>query len=186
MAQFTEEFDVAVTWWPFELHPETPPEGRNVEELLARSGRAGQGYRDHLKAYAAEAGLTLASNRWVANSHRALEFAEFARDRGAFEAVHEALFRAYFAEGRNIGDLDVLTEICRANGLDADEFGVEMMLGRYAELVDRTTAVAREKGVTSTPAVIFDDRMVVTGAQDLLVYQDVLRRLGAKPRERDV
>ena len=80
----------------------------------------------------------------------------------------------------------MLTEICRANGLDAEEFGVEMMLGRYAELVDRTTAVAREKGVTSTPAIIFDDRMVVTGAQDLLVYQDVLRRLGAKPRERDV
>lgn len=184
MAQFTEEFDVAVTWWPFELHPETPPEGRNVEELLARSGRAGQGYREHLKAYAAEAGLTLASNRWVANSHRALELTEFARDRGAFESVHEALFRAYFVEGQNIGEVEVLKHICSANGLDAEEFGVEMLLGRYADLVDRTTALAREKGVTSTPAIIFDDRAVITGAQDLLVYQDLLRRLGAKPRER--
>jgi predicted DsbA family dithiol-disulfide isomerase len=156
-----------------------------VEDLLARNGRAGQAYRDHLKAYAAEAGLTLASNRWLANSHRALELAEFARDRGAFEAVHEALFRAYFAEGRNIGNLDVLIEICTDSGLDADEFGLEIMLGRYAELIDRTTAIAREKGVTSTPAIIFDDRMIVTGAQDLLVYQDVLRRLGARPRGRN-
>ena len=120
----------------------------------------------------------------MANSHRALELAEFARDRGAFEAVHEALFRAYFAEGRNIGDIEVLLEICTASGLDEDEFGLEIMLGRYAELIDRTTAIARQKGVTSTPAIIFDDRMVITGAQDLLVYQDVLRRLGARPRER--
>jgi len=185
VAQFSEEFDVAVTWWPFELHPETPPEGRDVEGLLARRGRAGQEYREHLKAYAAEAGLTLASNRWLANSHRALELAEFARDRGAFEIVHEALFQAYFAEGRNIGDIEVLLEICTASALDEDEFGLEIMLGRYAELIDRTTAIARQKGVTSTPAIIFDDRMVITGAQDLLVYQDVLRRLGARPRERD-
>lgn len=185
MAQFTEEFDVAVTWWPFELHPETPAGGRSVEELLARSGRTGDGYREHLKAYAAEAGLTLASNRWIANSHRALELAEFARDRGAFEFVHEALFRACFVDGRNIGDLDVLAEICTAGGLDAEEFGVETLLGRYAGLIDQSTAVARQKGVTSTPAIIFDDRVVITGAQDLLVYQDILRRLGAKPRERD-
>ena len=80
MAQFSALFEVAVTWWPFELHPETPPEGRHVDEMVAPSRRT-QEYREHLKAYAAEAGLTLASNRHVANSHRSLEVAEFARDR---------------------------------------------------------------------------------------------------------
>lgn len=181
MAQFQREFEVAVTWWPFELHPETPAEGRDVDELLRRTGR-GRAYSDHLRAYAADAGITLASNRWLANSHRALEFAEFARDRGQFEAAHEALFRAYFEEKKDIGDIDVLCELATGCGLDAREFRAEAVVGRYSELIDQTTAIARQKGVTSTPTMIFDDRVVVTGAQDYLVYEDLLRRLGARRR----
>ena len=181
MAQFEREFHVALTWWPFELHPETPPEGRNVDELLRRTGR-GRAYSEHLKAYAAESGITLASNRWLANSHRALELAEFARDRGTFDEVHTALFHAYFEERRDIGDSDVLCDIATACGLDAQEFKVEILVGRYAALIDKTTALARQKGVTSTPTMIFDDRVVLTGAQDYNVYQDILKRLGATPR----
>lgn len=179
VAEFSREFDVDVTWWPFELHPETPPEGRSIDDLVTRRGRD---YADHLNAFAAEAGITLASNRWLSNSHRALELSEFARDRGKFEVVHDALFRAYFEEGRNVGDLDVLCEIATSAGLEADEFRVEILVGRYAALIDQTTALARQKGVASTPTVIIDDRFVITGAQDLNVYTDALRRLGAAPR----
>jgi len=181
VAQFEQEFNVAVTWWPFELHPETPPEGRDVDELLRRTGR-GRAYSDHLRAYAAESGITLASNRWIANSHRALELGEFARDHGQFESVHNALFEAYFERRQDIGDPDVLCAIATECGLDAAQFRVEMLLGRYAELVDKTTSVARQQGVTSTPTMIFDDRVPVTGAQDYLVYQDLLRRMGAELR----
>ncbi len=181
MAQFEREYQLAVSWWPFELHPETPPEGRNVDELLLRSGR-GRDYREHLKTYAAEAGITLASNRRLVNSHRALELAEFARDRDRFEQAHDALFRAYFEEKRDIGDVDVLANIAAECGLDTEEWRVEALVGRYAQLVDQTSAIARDKGVRSTPSMIFDDRLVITGAQDMLVYRDALRRLGAVPR----
>lgn len=183
MARFEREFDVAVTWWPYELHPETPPEGRGVDALLARTGRGGDEYRQHLKAYAREAGITLASNRWLSNSHRALELAEFARDRGKFEEVHTALFVAYFERARDIGDIDVLMEIAAEQALDPDEFGIEILNGRYAALVDRTTAIARERGFTSTPTMIFDDRVMIPGAQDYAVYENVLERLGARRRE---
>ncbi len=179
MAQFAAEYHVEVTWWPFELHPETPPEGRDLTALVERRG---QQYRDHLKSYAADAGITLASNRRLSNSHRSLELAEFARDRGAFPAVHDALFRAYFEEARDIGDLEVLLAIAADCGLDPEEFRFETLIGRYAGLVDQTTAIARSKGVTSTPTTIFDDRFVLTGAQDVETYRAVLERLGAVPR----
>ena len=156
--------------------------GTDARRLTRRTGR-GRAYSDHLRSYAAEAGITLASNRWLPNSHRALELAEFARDRGRFHEVHDALFEAYFEGGRNIGDADVLCEIAAGCGLEAAEFRAEMLIGRYEALVDRTTTIAREKGVTSTPTIIFDDRIVVTGAQDYLVYQDLLGRLGAPRRE---
>ncbi len=177
-----QEFNLDVTWWPFELHPETPAEGRHVDELIAPSRRTDE-YRSMLKQYAADAGLTLASNRWIANSHRALELAEFARDRGKFDEVHEALFRAYFGEAKNIGDLDVLTAVAAECGLDGREFIAETLAGRYANLVDEATATARQGGFTSTPTMIFDDRLMVPGAQDMTVYRDVLRRLGAEPRD---
>jgi predicted DsbA family dithiol-disulfide isomerase len=180
VAQFSGEFDVNVTWWPFELHPETPPEGRDLTALVERRGSA---YRDHLKSYAADAGITLASNRHLSNSHRSLELAEFARDRGKFEPVHDALFRAYFEEAKDIGDLDVLLAIAQNAGLDPREFRTETMIGRYASLVDEATNIARSKGVTSTPTMIFDDRLVVTGAQEPDLYRDVLQRLGAHPLE---
>jgi predicted DsbA family dithiol-disulfide isomerase len=179
VVQFASEFHVDITWWPFELHPETPPEGRDLTALVERRG---QQYRDHLKAYAAEAGITLASNRRLSNSHRALEFAEFARDRGQFQAVHDSLFRAYFEGARDIGDLNELLEIAAECGLDPEEFRFETLIGRYAGLVDQATAVARSKGVTSTPTMIFDDRFVLTGAQDIETYRSVLERLGAVPR----
>jgi predicted DsbA family dithiol-disulfide isomerase len=168
-----------VVWWPFELHPDTPPEGRSLEAAIARRGSA---YGEHLKAYAAEAGVTLGSVRWLSNSHRALELAELARDRGCFEAVHNGLFRAYFEEGQDIGAAPVLERVAAEAGLDPEEVRFESLVGRYSGLIDRCTAIAREKGVQSTPTMIFDDRFVLTGAQDLAVYQDVLRRLGAEPR----
>lgn len=182
MDQLTQEFDVQVRWWPFELHPETPREGRDVDELLGRSGR-GRAYKDHLKAYAAEAGITLASNRKLSNSHRALELAEFARDHGCFDAVHHALFRAYFEEAKDIGDEAELESIAGEAGLDIDEWRAASKLGRYARLVDEATAVAHRAGYSSTPTMIVDNRMVIPGAQEYLVYQDVLKRMEAPRRE---
>lgn len=182
MAQIEEEFDVTITWWPFELHPETPAEGRHIDELVAPSRRSDD-YRSMLRQYAADAGLTLASNRWVANSHRALELAEFARERGAFQPVHDALFRAAWAEGKNIGDLDVLRDIVAETGLDEREWTTALLTGEYATLVDRATVAARQAGFSSTPTMIFGDKFMIPGAQDIGVYRDVLTRLGATRRE---
>jgi predicted DsbA family dithiol-disulfide isomerase len=179
VAEFAREFDVDVNWWPFELHPETPRDGIDISAAVERRGAA---YRDHLREYAAEAGITLASNRRLANSHRALELSEFAKDRGRFPQVHDALFRACFEEGRDIGDMAVLEEIAASAGLEPAEFRFECIIGRYADLIDRTTMTARKKGFTSTPTMIFDDRFVLSGAQDYNVYVDVLARLGAEPR----
>lgn len=181
MAEFERQFNVDVTWWPYELHPETPPEGRSVDELFGDSPQRQQ-YREHLKAYGREAGITFASNRWLSNSRDALALAEFARDSGAFDCVHWGLFRAYFEEAKDIGKLDVLKEIAANCGLNPLEFEAELTRGRYAELVQAATASAQRSGIRSTPTMIFGDKFAVSGAQELLVYQDVLRRLGAEER----
>jgi predicted DsbA family dithiol-disulfide isomerase len=177
---FSAEFDVDVAWWPYELHPETPVSGRHVDELIAPSARA-DASRSMIKELAAAADLPMQSNRWVANSRQALALAEFARDNGQFDTVHNALFSAVFAESKNIGDPGVLLEIADGAGLDTAQWEAES--AEYAALVERTTAIARQQGFTSTPTMIFNEQMMVPGAQDIEIYRDVLQRLGARPRD---
>ena len=115
--ELQREFPVEVEWRPFELHPETPTTGADLRGRLGSSGRA-RAYRDNILMLAHESGLEMRMPMVVANSHLSLEAAEFARDHGGFEAYHRALFHAYFEEGRDIGDVEVLCEIARACGVD--------------------------------------------------------------------
>jgi len=173
------EFDLDVEWWPYELHPEIPPEGIVREPSSRRAA-----LYEQLRSLAADGGLAFGRPPVVANSHRALEAAEFARERGAFDAVHRALFRAYFVEGRNIGDTNVLVEIA-AHGLDGDALREAIDSRQYASLVDERTAQVREAGITSTPTFIFIDgerRFPLPGAQDYAVFENVARRFGARER----
>jgi predicted DsbA family dithiol-disulfide isomerase len=87
----------------------------------------------------------------VANSHLALEAAEFAREHGGFEPFHRALFHAYFEDARDIADADVLCDIARTCGVDDQGLRQALADGGYAAAVDHTTAEAREAEVLSTP-----------------------------------
>jgi predicted DsbA family dithiol-disulfide isomerase len=75
----------------------------------------------------------------------------------------------------------VLLEIADGAGLDTAQWEAES--AEYAALVERTTAIARQQGFTSTPTMIFNEQMMVPGAQDIEIYRDVLQRLGARPRD---
>ncbi len=179
--QLQQEFDIEVTWRPFELHPELPPEGRDRGE---RSPKA-EGYVSPIRQLAEEAGMPYEPGSHIPNSHRPLEAAEFAREHGVFEAYHRALFQAYFGEGRDIGDMDVLTELGVACGLDPGGLEEAITSGRYATLVNEATAESRSSGITGTPTFIFEDgerRLPIVGAQDYDVFQNVAQRMGAQLR----
>lgn len=138
-----------------------------------------------LQSTAAAAGIVLHSPPVIANSHRAFELAEFARTQGRFDAVHRALFRAYFEGGRNIGEIEVLTAIAGETGLDAEAARAALVSGRYREQVDQQVEDARELGLTSTPTFLFADRFALVGAQEYQLFERVLQRLGARRRVAD-
>jgi predicted DsbA family dithiol-disulfide isomerase len=177
------EFEIDVEWRPFELHPEVPAQGI-VRGERPPSPRREAAYQQ-LGALAQEAGLPFARAERTPNSHRALEAAEFAREHGAFDAYHHALFDAYFGHGRDIGDIDVLAELATACGLDAGALREAIASQRYARLIDERTAEARAEGITGTPTVIFesgDRRFPVAGAQDYDVFAHIAERFGAPRR----
>jgi predicted DsbA family dithiol-disulfide isomerase len=177
------EFELDVTWHPFELHPEVPAEG------IVRGDRPSSPQRaamyEQLRALAGDAGLPFERGQRVPNTHRALEAAEFAREHGAFLPYHRALFDAFFGRGQDIGDAAVLAGVATSCGLDGTALRDALDAGRYAKVVDERTAEARGWGVTGTPTVIFesvDRRFPVVGAQDYEVFAHIARRFGALER----
>jgi predicted DsbA family dithiol-disulfide isomerase len=166
---------VRITWEPFELHPETPPEGR------PRPPRVRPSPAD---AAARAAGLEMIAPPLVANSRLALEASEFVRDRApaSFAAFHHGVFRAYFAEGRNIGDPAVLTAVAHASGVQDEDLLTALSERRYRDRVADKIQWAHTNGLASTPTFLFDNRFTVVGAQDYEFFTLVLKRFGVECR----
>jgi predicted DsbA family dithiol-disulfide isomerase len=174
--RLSQEFPVDVEWQPFELHPETPRGGANVLGRLGSSARAAV-FTNNILGLARESGLAMRMPAVIANSHLALEAAEFARAHGGFEPYHRALFRAYFEEGRDIGEAEVLCDLARACEVDDQALRQTLAESAYAEQVDRITAEARADEILSTPTFIFEAGFRLVGAQDYDVFASVASRL---------
>jgi predicted DsbA family dithiol-disulfide isomerase len=163
-----------VTWLPFDLHPEYPPEGIPRAQLNARYGDA---FHERLKDSFEASGLVYnPPPDVVPNTMRALSMTELARDRGLHRPMHDRLMQAYWEEARNIGDDDVLLELAAAVGLDA----AETAAAEDDDLADRvrsSTAHAQSIGVTGVPAFVLDSRLLVLGAQPREVFVQAVEQL---------
>lgn len=165
-----------MTWLPFDLHPEYPPEGIPRSELHARYGEA---FHDRLRQSFAAAGLVYnPPPEVVPNTMRALCVTELARDRGRHRAVHDRFMQAYWEEGRDIGDPGELRALAAEAGLEEEEEIEAAMEGDgYHERVLHSTARAHAIGVTGVPAFLLAQRLLVQGAQPRELFEQAVERL---------
>lgn len=170
-----------MTWLPFDLHPEYPPEGIPREALHRRYG---EHFHDHVREMFAAAGLEYAPPPDVVpNSKDALRVTELARDRGLHETVHDRLMDAYWTESRNIGDRGVLRELAVEAGLEPDHVDEVLESDGYRDRVAASTAQAAAAGATGVPAWVLDGRLLVLGAQPQAVFDQAFEQLGHSPVE---
>ena len=166
-------FGAEITWLPFDLHPEYPPEGIPRQRLIDRYG---PGMTDHVRGMFERAGLAYNPNpEIVPNSRLALRLTELARDRGLHEPVHDRLMDAYWTEGRNIGDAAELRQLVEEAGLtDVDDvFDGDA----YLERVLASTAEAQSLGINGIPAFVLDSKLLILGAQPRVVCERAFERL---------
>ena len=159
----------------YEIHPETPAGGVRLEDLF------GPRYKEMqapLAARCRELGLALQAPDVLSNSRLAVEAAEFAREAGKHGAFHRAVLAAYFAQGRDIGDIGVLCDAATEVGLDPAALAKALEEGRYACKRVAVEHEAHQLGVHAVPAFLFDDGARVVGAQPL----EYFRRLFAAMR----
>ena len=165
------EFDAEVTWLPFDLHPEYPPEGLPLSELHRRYGLE-SGARDPLRDRFAAAGLDYNRPETVPNTKLALRLTELARNRGLHQPFHDRLMHAYWSEAANIGEPDELRRLAAEVGLDAAD--VDRVIAdpsEYLDAVEASTRQALSIGISAVPAFLLDRRLIVLGAQPLEVLR---------------
>jgi protein disulfide-isomerase len=182
LQDFPERDSVEVIWHSFQLDPGLKTEhGVGVYEYLAArkgiSRKQSEDMHHRVSEMARDAGLEFNFHKVVvANSfdgHRLIQMAKAAGKAGDAE---ERLFRAHFAEGRDISDRQVLAELGLAIGLP--ERDVSDMLGTeaFADEVRKDESTARYLGINAVPFFIFDNRLAVSGAQSPAVFLQTLER----------
>lgn len=164
-----------VQWVHFPLHPDTPQEGKSLEELFRGRGYDVAKMQAQMRARMEAEGLPYGNRTMTYNSRLAQELGAWADTQPGGEAIHDALFRAYFVDARNIGDPEVLVEIAASVGLPAEKAREVIEKRTHKAAVDADWEKSRQYGVTGVPTFVVGNRGVV-GAQPYEVLEELVRQ----------
>lgn len=171
--------DVDIDWHSFELRPEPEPTLDPNAEYLHRV------WSQSVYPMAEDRGMTLKLPPVQPRSRKAHEAAEFARESGLLDEMNQALFKAFFEEGRDLADIDVLLDIGQSVDLDADGLREALESNRYTQRVVEDQHLARQIGISGVPALIITagaQAYLISGAQPYETVKDVIAR-AARERE---
>jgi predicted DsbA family dithiol-disulfide isomerase len=171
---------------PFELNPDMPPEGQNIGEHIAQkygsTREQSAANRAAIRERAAGVGFTMAMGEDsriynTFNAHRLLHWAGL---EGRQSALKHALFEAYFTKGLNPGDPEVLVDAAAQAGLDPVAGRQVLSSGAYADEVRQAEDFWRNQGINGVPAVIINDKYLISGGQPAEAFEKALRSIAAE------
>ena len=152
-----------------------------MAEFYASRGTDPEAAYQRMKTLMDAEGLPYGRRTHTYNSRLAQELGKWADTQPGGEAIHDALYRAYFVDARNIGDPGVLVEIAGSVGLPADEARAVLDERRFKDAVDADWAKSHQYGVTGVPTFVAD-RYGVVGAQPYNVLEQLVEKAGAARR----
>jgi len=184
LAGLPEAAGAKVRWHPFELNPDLPPEGVDrkgyLEAKFGGPARAAEIYA-RVREAGVRAGLDFDFDAIVRqpNTRDAHRLIAWAQSRGDAGPLVERLFRAYFQEGRYVGDRDTLAALAAEAGFDAEAARVWLESGLGADEITDAEARVRGLGITGVPFFIFDGRVGLSGAQPRQTMREAIAQARA-------
>ena len=182
LATFPNKGEVEVVWHSFELDPtlKTDTDKSVYDYLAERKGMSREvsvQMHNQLVQAAKEVGLDYYFDKAVvANSFNAHRLIQLAKTKGLGDEAEERLFRAYYTEGRNIDDLNTLTQLGVELGLSAIEVGEMLYSNAFAEEVRRDQAQAQAMNITGVPFFVINERYGISGAQPPQIFSQALEK----------
>jgi len=166
----------------FPLHPDTPQEGKSLEDLFAGRGMDLKASYERMKGLMDTEGLPYGERSHTYNSRLAQELGKWADTQPGGEALHDAIYRGYFVDRRNVGDADVLLDIVKAVGLSVDDARTVLETRSFKDAVDADWAKSHQYGVTGVPTFVAGGHGVV-GAQPYEAIAHLLTEVGTETRD---
>jgi predicted DsbA family dithiol-disulfide isomerase len=170
---------------PFELNPQMPPGGQDTtEHLTQKYGSTPEqqaAIRENIRQRGASVGFTFRKEGRdriynTFNAHRLLHWAE-SQGEGKQSALKKALLKAYFTDGESPESHDVLVRAAGSVGLDAARAWEILSGNEYADAVRERERFYTDHGIHSVPAIIINDRHLISGGQPVEVFEQALRQI---------
>ena len=186
LARVGDLVDATITFQPFELNPDMPPEGQNlgghVFQKYGATPEQSAANRERIRARAAEVGFTIASTpeSRIYNTFDAHRLLHWAGLEGRQLPLKHALFEAYFTRGENPSDHDVLVAAAERAGLDPAKARDVLASGRFADHIRSLERQWYEAGVSSVPTVIINEKYLISGGQPADAFERALRTIAAE------
>lgn len=186
LQQLGSEVTANIHFQPFELNPQMAPEGEDIVEHIAKKyGSTPEqmaASREGIRARGAELGFTFNMEKRgriynTFDAHRLLHWAEL---EGRQVDLKRALFEAYFTDGRNPSDHEVLIGVATRVGLDAQQAREILASDRYAADVRQREQLFGQLGIRAVPSVIVNDKYLIQGGQPAAVFEQALRKIAAE------
>ena len=186
------EVPVELHFQPFELNPGMVAEGADAGDYLKNKYGMSDAQLAHNRGVIRERGAAVGfafgdrARVWnTFDAHRLLHWAGLqdaagATTGGTQRALKHALLQAYHGEGRNPGARDVLLDLAGSVGLDTTEAAAVLAEGRYADEVREAEQSWQQAGIQSVPAIVINQRHLISGGQPPEVFEQALRQIAAE------
>ncbi|WP_309683921.1 DsbA family oxidoreductase [Polaromonas sp.] len=192
LARVAGDISAELHFQPFELNPQMGPQGQDITEHITEkygiTPEQARANRENIRARGAQLGFRFSmadepggGRSRIYNTfdaHRLLHWAEL-QGQGRQKALKEALFSAYFTDGQSPGSHEVLARVAGEVGLDAARAREILASDSYADAVREREQFYLSQGIHSVPAVIINDRHLISGGQPAEVFEQALRQIAA-------
>ena len=191
LARVAPQIQASLHFQPFELNPQIAAEGEDIVEHLGRKYRIDAAQiaanAEAIRQRGASVGFEFGQGKRsrIYNTFDAHRLLHWAGAVGADQqrALKHALFKAYFTDGLSPGDHAVLLQAVAAAGLDADEAARILAGDHFAAEVREAQGFYHQQGISSVPAIIINDRHLISGGQPVELFERALRHIAAEGQD---
>ena len=178
------EVPIELHFQPFELNPTMAAEGADAGEYLKAKYGMGDAQlasnRANIRERGAAVGFTFGDRARVWNTFDAHRLLHWAGLHGKQRELKHALLQAYHGDGRNPGATDVLLDLAAAVGLDVEAARQVLASGQFADEVRAAEKFWQQAGIQSVPAIVINDKHLISGGQPPEVFEQALRQIATE------
>lgn len=186
LVRTSELVKAELTFQPFELNANMPAEGQNIVEHITQkygsTAEQSKANRAMIRSRAASVGFDIhvSDDSRIYNTFDAHRLLHWADATGHQLALKLELFKAYFTDGANVSNADVLVSAAQSAGLDGAEAREVLQSGRYAEEVRSAERLWQSRGIHSVPAIVVNGTWLISGGQPPEAFETALRNIASE------